>query len=67
MVTELFLMPSLIKTAYLFASGKRSRAINETTEKIRKDAEALLMLSAIKKAKQISFVFIDQQHPPGSS
>jgi hypothetical protein len=25
------------------------------------------MLSAIKKAKQISFVFIDQQHPPGSS
>ncbi len=60
-------MPTLLKTAYLFARGQRNRAIQETTERIRKDAEALLMLSAIKAAKRLSFVFVDQQLPSGSS
>ncbi len=60
-------MPTLFKTAYFFARGQRSRAINETTERIRKDAEAMLMLSAIKAAKRLSFVFVDQQLSQGPS
>jgi hypothetical protein len=60
-------MPTLIEIAYLFARGQHSRAINETTEKICKDAEAMLMLSAIKAAKRLSFVFVDQQLSQGPS
>ena len=56
-LTELFLKPALLKTAYLFATGHRKRVVGEQMLQIRNEVESMLNLRAIKSKQRLKFEF----------
>jgi len=69
LLTELFVKPGLLKTAYHSLTRERKRVIEDTIEEIRKEVEKMLSLRAIKtKQKKLQQtkreVFVVSQQPP---
>ena len=51
------MQPDLFKVAYLFATGRRKRVVEEKMEEIRNEVEKLLSLRAIRAKQRSKSVF----------